>query len=222
MEVKSPAEMARRGNGIVATAEKNASDIARKVQELDMSTRIYSCDDLKVMGKDNMPSGVINLTITNNTAVTIPMPFGTPLSVSSEAPSIPLWDNIAQAQRWDNALALMEDNQGIGLPFYQELMKRILRKTLLVSHIDVITANDAQRATSPEFVQVPWNSYSDSNKAAMPYNGVFTEVTIAQILPKGVAMGEFFGLLYNIAAGQTVQFNIGVCAWDMPSYTFSK
>ncbi len=216
------AQSVRGSNGLVNSAIASANEMEETVQSLNIANRIYNCDELSVMGYSNMPSGQIQLSIANGTLTFKELFFGTPMGVSSEAPSIPLWANIAQANRWDNDLANMTDNQGVGLPFYQELMKRILRKSLLVSFIDVICTDTAQRQLAPSIVQVPWNSPTDSKMNVMPYNAIYTEVNVTALLPKGSVIGEFFGLKYRVLPGQTVNFNIGVCGYDLPNFAMCK
>ena len=204
---------------ITAQAITNADKIVKKMDSLD-GGRGYSCDELHIMGKDNLPQGEIYVELTNNTGDTLQVPFGTPLMVSDEAVFLTqLIDAIPANERWDHDLPNLIDNTGANAPYYQMLGKRFLRHPVIVNYIEVITDDDTQRSETPRLVWAPWNSAEDSNKLKRRYQGIYTEVNEIQLLKDAVVFGEFAGILYNIFDGNTVQFNIGVCAVDSPNWT---
>ncbi len=216
-----PSEM-NPGSGtspITAQAMTNADTIVKKMASLD-DGRGYSCDELHIMGKDNLPQGEIYLELTNTTGNTLQIPLGTPLQVSDEAPFLTeLINDIPVAERWDTDLPNLRDNTAVNAPFYQMLGKRFLRHPVVVSYIEVIADNDAQRGETPRLVWAPWNSAEDSNKLQMRFQGIYTEVNEIQILRNAVVIGEFAGLLYNLFDTNTIQLNIGICAVDSPNWT---
>jgi hypothetical protein len=174
-------------------------------------------------------SDMITLTLTNGNADTVPLPLGTPLGRADEVDFYPdLRPKLtigATGQIWTNPaeLALLSDNQGINLTFFQAINRRLTRHGVYVNRIEVVTPDTAlgqqQKAVSIQKIVVPYNSASDACVKTGKFVPQYTEYTGADILNKeGAVLDDFNGIIYPVLAGSTVNMNIYIDAIDAPTF----
>lgn len=187
-----------------------------------------TAQELNLMGDGQ--SQMITLEITNASAEVIPIPLGTPLGSNVEVDWYPnLASNLvvgATGFPWNdpvNSLPVNSDNQGLGLTFLQAINARFLRHAVYVAQIEVITPDTAlgqqQRSEKVRRIVIPYNSVDDSCIKTGKFVPQFTEYTATTMLDKsGAILGDFHGILYNMLAGSTAQFNIYLQAIDTPTF----
>lgn len=183
--------------------------------------RIVAVEEMAIAGKTN--SNIINLELDNaDAAIDFDIVFGTPLGIAAEYLSIPANTTIPNIMF--TGLGVLSDQQGVGLPFLQELNIRFVRKPIYISHIEVITPTGAvgqsQKSEVVTYFEVPYNSASDSSSASGKYVPVYTEYTAVTILGSGVMVGEFMGFRYKLLALSNVKMNIHIAAIDTPTFQY--
>jgi len=195
--------------------KENTNDLMARLNEVSREDRnkiSYATDELKVCGV--MDGKLITLELTNGTLNEKKFFFGTPLGISSEAPSIKtIWDAIPAVNRWDADLALITDNNGTGAEFFQEINKRFVRRPVCISSLTVVTDDTDQRAVSPKKVLVPHN-LGDASERSMRFKGVYTEYNQTELIFEPTVLGEFAGLSYTLGAGVTVKMNFEIHLTD--------
>ena len=205
---------------------KTGLSVTKQLVDTSMLNAVTS-NELALMGDGQ--SNMITLQLNNATAEIIPIPLGTPLGSNVEQAWYPnLQSNLivgATGITWFDpvGLAVNSDNQGLGLTFLQAINSRFLRHAVYVSQIEVITPDTAlgqqQRSEKIRRIVIPYNSVDDSCIKTGKYVPQFTEYTATTMLDKkGAVLGDFHGILYNMLAGSTAQFNIYLQAIDTPTF----
>ena len=183
--------------------------------------RLVAVEEMSIAGKSN--SNHINLKLKNNSAVTeYDIIFGTPVGLADEYQAIPYSSTIPNIMF--TGLADLEDNQGVGLDYLQELNKRFVRKPVYISHVELIAPDtskgQSQKSEVVRYFEVPYNSFSDSASFSGKYIPVYTEYTAVTILGAGVMVGEFMGFQYKLLTQSEVQMNIFLAAIDTPTFMY--
>ena len=184
---------------------------------------VVNADELALMGEGQ--STMITLSLLNNNAFAVAIPFGTPLGSAVEQawyPNLqPALLASAGSSPWYDAIALplLEDNQGASLTFLQAINARLVRHALYISQIEVITPNNAlgesQRAENIRRIVIPYNSVNDSCIKTGKFVPQFTEYTATTMLDeRGIVLGDFHGMLWNLLAGAEASLNIYIQAMD--------
>ena len=160
---------------------------------------------------------LITLELENDSDVKKQIFFGTPLSISEEAPSVPaILAQIPANERWDADLATLKDNYGAGAKMLQLLNRRFNRRPVVVKGITVVTTSEAQRSIAPRKVDVPVNP-EDAKLRNEPFKGVYTEFTEYDMVNTVTVLGDFCGLKYEILPRTKIQVNFYIHAIDMIS-----
>jgi len=169
---------------------------------------------------------VLKVSITNNDASDVIIPFGTLLGLDNSTSAAFVFPNIAGAgQPWvyDAAIAPnMVDNLGASTPMLRDLNRLFIARPVVVKGFEVVTADTAlglsQRKETLTIVDYPLQ-FEDSRSKKGNFVPQFTEVTSSQILSKPISFGMNKGAYYKVLAGATININIFIGAHDTPSYS---
>lgn len=157
---------------------------------------------------------IITLELENRSLVRKTIFFGTPLSISEEAPSVKsIFDAIPEDNRWDSELNLLIDNNGEGANFLQQINRRFVRRPHAIKGMVVVSNNEDQREISPKMVEVPVN-LGDARSKSQEFKGVYTEFNEYDLVAKPTMLGDFCGVSYDLLAQTKVKINIHIIAVD--------
>jgi hypothetical protein len=191
------------------------------VRAKQVGQNVAAIEEMTVNGKTN--SDKITMQVVNASAVnTYDLVFGTPVGIADEYTAVPYSTTLPNIMF--TGLADLSDNQGVGIPFLQLVNKRIVRKPIYVSHIEVITPNNptgnSQKSEPVTKFVVPYNSATDNAAINGSYIPQYTEYTAVSLLDSGMVLGEFSGFHYSIIPLGDIKLNIYISAIDTPTFIY--
>lgn len=201
MNATSPSSLRR-----VAAEKANAT--MKNIAARANAGNLVPIDELEFNGAKQ--SDFITLLLQNDNAAggdTINFVVGTPLGVADEYAKVP--DITVENHFLDN-LGDVQDEGGVGAPILQLLNKRLLRKTLVVSQIELLatgTTSEEQKQQKMRQIILPYNIQDGQLKSGI-FVAQYTEYTAVSLLTKPISLGDFQGLIYPVLPDQSVQINL--------------
>jgi len=189
--------------------------INSEAQSLGVKTIV---SEHKVMGGEQ--SQIITLEVTNGGATPCNLVLGTPLGIPNEFGLYPTLLAALGGLCNDAVFAgTTTDNQGLGATFINALNNRFVRNQVFIEAIEIVTADAAQRGNRLTIIDAPYNSATDTSLKANKFNPVDTQFTGNDVLGRrGVVLGDFVGLAYQLNVGILVQMNLKIGAVNSPSF----